>query len=412
MSGRPPGFPDAQALAGLGRFYRRHLLEAVMPFWEARTRDFEHGGYLTCFDRMGNLTNTDKFIWFQGRQLYLFSALYRQVEKRPLWLELARHGRDFIVGHAYAGAGRWNYRLNRAGAVREGTISIFTDHFVLQGLCEYALASGERADLPLIAETFGAIDRATRDPDFRDIFHGTWNPRYQRHGVFMMAVNTCAVAEPLMGVPRTRPLVDLALDRILRVFAKDEHRILLESVGRDGSFVDEPEGRVVNPGHALESTWFCLEEGLRRGDRGLVERSVEVADWAWARGRDPEFGGIFSYLDSRGGEPLRTDWHRETGMLWHDKAWWVHAEALYARALAALETGSAERFGQFLELHDWCQKHFYDPLYGEWYAELWRDGRPKNDHKGTLWKAAYHLPRALMKLALLFERVSGLQPAR
>jgi N-acylglucosamine 2-epimerase len=81
----------------------------------------------------------------------------------------------------------------------------------------------------------------------------------------------------------------------------------------------------------------------------------------------------------------------------------VHAEALCALALAAAETDSAKRFGQFLDLHAWCQRHFYDRENGEWYAELWRDGRPKNDHKGTIWKAAYHLPRALMKIMLRLE---------
>jgi N-acylglucosamine 2-epimerase len=406
---------DQARLAALSEFYRRHLLREVMPFWESRTRDSECGGYLTCFDRAGNLTDTDKYTWFQGRQLYMFSALHRNVEPRPHWLDLARHGRDFLVRHAYAGNGRWNYHLDRAGAVRQGTISIFTDHFVLQGLGEFALASGEDADRGLIGETYDAIERNTRDLDFKDIFHGTWSPRYRRHGVYMMGVNTASLVAPVLGPVRTRPLVDHCLEQILHVFAKDDRRLLFESVARDGSVVDEPEGRVINPGHTLESTWFCLEEGLRRHDRGIVDRAVQIADWAYERGHDRDCGGIFSFLDASGQEPLQTDWHRETRMFWHDKAWWVHAEALYGRALAAVETGSEERFAQFLELHDWCQRHFYDPEYGEWYAELWRDGRPKNDHKGTMWKAAYHLPRALMKLMLLFRRSAsrqaGAQPA-
>ena len=82
------------------------------------------------------------------------------------------------------------------------------------------------------------------------------------------------------------------------------------------------------------------------------------------------------------------------------------AEALYALALAAVASGSNERFDRFLDLHAWCQAHFYDREYGEWYPELRRDGTPKLTDKGTLWKAAYHLPRALMLIALLFERAT------
>lgn len=82
---------------------------------------------------------------------------------------------------------------------------------------------------------------------------------------------------------------------------------------------------------------------------------------------------------------------------------WVHAEALHALALTAVGSGSLKRFEN---LHQWCRDHFYDAEYGEWFNELWRDGRPKNTNKGSNWKAAYHLPRALMKTMLLFESVS------
>ena len=40
-----------------------------------------------------------------------------------------------------------------------------------------------------------------------------------------------------------------------------------------------------------------------------------------------------------------------------------------------------------------------------------RDGRPKLTDKGTVWKAAYHLPRALMKIMQLFERVAQMPEA-
>ena len=112
-----------------------------------------------------------------------------------------------------------------------------------------------------------------------------------------------------------------------------------------------------------------------------------------------------AFLDADGSEPKQTDWHKETDMHWHDKAWWVNSESLYALALAAVESGRADLFDHFLALHAWCQEHFFDAEYGEWYAELYRDGLPKLADKGTLWKAAYHLPRSLMKIMQLFEGV-------
>ena len=397
---------NKQAISELSAFYWRHLLEDVMPFWEKRTRDSDFGGYITCFDREGNVTDTDKYIWFQGRQLWMFSALCSRVEQRPDWLDLARHGRDFIVAHAYAGDGRWHYQLDRQGNLRHGTISIYTDHFVLGALCEYAVATGVDDDLPLIRATYDALERNTYDLDFKDIFHATWSPRFKRHGIYMIGLMTAGLVEQVLGAERTRPLIDHCLDQILHVFANDELQVLLESVTRSGEFVDDPEGRVINAGHAMESAWFCIEEGRKRNDRAIVERAVQFAEWMYNRGYDEECGGIYNFMDASGREPLQMDWHKETNTSWTDKVWWVHSETLCALGLMAVETGSDVWMQRFLALHEWCQRHFYDPEYGEWYAELFRDGTPKLTDKGTLWKTAYHLPRALLNLARLFERAA------
>ncbi len=394
---------DPLEIDRLASYYREHLLTDVMPFWEQRTLDRGAGGYLTCFDRMGNVTDTDKYVWFQGRQLWMFAALWNQVERRRLWLDLAGAGRDFIVAHAYAGNGRWHYQLDRQGNLKRGTISIYTDLFVLAGLCEYAAASGSDRDVPLIRETYDAIERNLHDPDFKDIFHGVWSPRFKRHGIHMIALPTTAMAASVLGNERTRPLADHCLHEILYGFAKDDREALFESVARDGSLVDHDEGRVLNPGHALESMWFCIEEGRNRNDRAVIERAVKITDWMYRRGYDREFGGIVAFLDADGHEPKQMDWHKETGMRWDDKPWWVHSESLYALALAAVESQRRDLFERFLDLHAWCRQHFFDPEYGEWYPELYRDGRPKLTDKGTPWKAAYHLPRALMKLMQLFE---------
>lgn len=386
----------------VGKYYNHHLLNEVVPFWEVRTRDDECGGYLTCFDREGNMTDDTKYIWFQGRQLFMFSALYNQVEKRDGWLDLARCGRDFIVQNASAGGGRWNCQLSRAGELQKGTISIYTDMFAIQGLCEFAVASGSDEDLCLIEETFDAIERNVLDLDFKDIYHGTWSPRFKRHGPFMISINTADVASQVLGEDRTRALVDRCLHEVLHEFAKDEHEALFESIGRDGAVIDDDEGRVLDPGHAMESAMFCMHEGRQRGDQGIVDRAIQIAEWTHLRAYDEDHGGIFSFLDSSGEEPHQKDWHKEANMMWHDKCWWAHSETLCTLALCAEQTGEDLWWNRFLDMHAWCRDHFYDPEYGEWYPELYRDGSPKLTDKGTPWKAAYHLPRSLMKIAQLF----------
>jgi N-acylglucosamine 2-epimerase len=388
----------------LAAFYRSQLVDDVVPFWEKRARDTVHGGLLHHFDRAGRLMGTDKNCWCEGRMVWTFSALFNQVERRAAWLELARSGRDFLVSHAYSGAGRWHYLLSRDGAVLRSERSFFTDAFVLTGLAEYARASGSDQDRDLIEATFAALVSNYDREGFDEFHHFHLDPSRLWHSVSMIGLHVASVLAPLLGEARTRALADVCLDRILHVFARDDLRCLLESVGRDGGVLEDDAGRRINPGHTMESMWFCMEEALRRGDRALVERCVKVIDWAWEKGHDPVHGGLFNILDRGGSEPRGYDPRANFNEAWDDKVWWVHSETLYALLLAATETGRDDLYARFQDLHDWCQSFFHDPEHGEWYAYLHRDGSPKVTDKGTWIKAAFHVPRNLMQIVLLLER--------
>ena len=391
----------------LAAYYRKHLLEEIMPFWEARTMDSEGGGYFTFFDRQGSLLDKRKFIWVQARQTYMFSALYRQIEKRPDWLALAKQGRDFLVAHAYAGDGRWFYQLDQHGAVEQANRSMASDAFAIVGLTEYALATGDDSDRELIRESFDAYERNTKDPDNVEFFHFVFDPTCDHHSPYMLAVNVCGTLRELLGEARTKPLMDLALNKILYTFAKNEYRALFETLNRDGSLVDTEKGRTINPGHALESMWFCMDEAIRRGDSTLRDRCIEVSDWHIENAWDHEQGGILAFIDPEGGQVKVSHSVKGIGEIWDSKIWWVHSEALYTLALCCIYGENPLHPQRFMDLHRYTREKFYDPEYGEWYMYLNRDGRPQDDRKGNGYKSAFHIPRALMKLILLFERVGA-----
>ena len=59
-----------------------------MPFWEKHSKDDKYGGFFTCLDEKGNVYDTDKFIWLQGRETWLFSFLYNKInetERKENW---------------------------------------------------------------------------------------------------------------------------------------------------------------------------------------------------------------------------------------------------------------------------------------------------------------------------------------
>jgi N-acylglucosamine 2-epimerase len=388
-------------------FYRNHLLNDIMPFWENRCIDNECGGYITCFDREGNITDKNKYIWFQGRQLYTFSLLYNKIERKPKWLEMAEWGYKFLVEKAYAGNGRWNFELDRAGNVIIGTNSIYSDFHVVQGLAEYMLATDcKNLDgMRILTETYDAIERNVNDPSFKDLYENTWSQKYIWHDLYLTALNAASIVSQVLPEGRTTEFEDNCLEKILYSFARDEYKMVFEAITRDGGIDLEPEGRFINPGHSLESMWFCMETAARRKNDKDIKRALDIVEWTYNIGYDKQYGGIFSYLDATGQEPVPLDWYRETNSLWDDKVWWVNCESLCSFATAYVLSKDEKYLKMFEDQHEYCQKHFFDPQYGEWYERLHRDGSIKVSDKGTKWKCAFHLTRSIVKIISMFESI-------
>ncbi len=110
-----PSESDFGTIAGLAHIYRDALLNDVIPFWQRHSPDRECGGYFTCLDRAGAVFDTDKFLWLQARQVWMFAHLYNTVEPRQDWLDMARLGAAFLTAHGRAENGSFYYALTREG---------------------------------------------------------------------------------------------------------------------------------------------------------------------------------------------------------------------------------------------------------------------------------------------------------
>jgi len=76
----------------LANQYRNELLDNVLPFWLEHSQDLEFGGYFTCLDRKGGVFDTDKFIWLQGREVWMFSPCFTMWKNDKEWLDCAVSG--------------------------------------------------------------------------------------------------------------------------------------------------------------------------------------------------------------------------------------------------------------------------------------------------------------------------------
>ncbi len=387
---------DAAAYAS---FYRRMLLEDILPFWLRHSLDRECGGYFTCLSRDGQVYDTDKFLWLQGRQVWTFAKMHRRVRLEPAWLEAARIGAEFLRDHGRDEQGRFFFSLDRAGRPLTRPC-IFSDCFCAMGLAEYAAA----ADAPWAAELAARTYRNIQD--WLAVKQDRYSPAFPttRPTVSMVYdminVNLALELSETLDDPSFRRCGLASVERIVRLFIDCRRRLVFEHVAPDGGRVDGFAGRLINPGHALECLWFLIEAGRRWQRDDVAELAAEMIPEMLEFGWDREHGGLFYFLDAEGKPPEQLEWDQ--------KLWWVHAEALVA-ALMAYRLSGQERLAEWFErIHKYAWHHFHDAQYGEWLGYLHRDGTLCLDVRGGKWKGCFHVPRAVWKCwRMLEEQQSG-----
>ncbi|MBQ5880806.1 MAG: AGE family epimerase/isomerase, partial [Bacteroidaceae bacterium] len=137
---------DFKALAAQ---YKAELLEKVIPFWLQKSQDLENGGYFTCLNRDGSVFDTDKFIWLQGREVWMFATLYNKVERKQEWLDCAVQGAEFLKKYGHDGALNWYFALDKEGHPLVEPYNIFSYTFAVIAFGQLAIATGneEYADI-------------------------------------------------------------------------------------------------------------------------------------------------------------------------------------------------------------------------------------------------------------------------
>jgi N-acylglucosamine 2-epimerase len=381
--------------------YYRDQLETLSAFWLRCSLDETHGGYFVPTSVDGRTIGRDKNLWCQARMTWMFAALYNHYEPRDVWLDAARLGRRFLVEHGYAGEGRWRYLLSAEGELFIDERSLITDHNAAMALAEFARASGDDADRPLIEATLRQYLRRIQPPIADEWYHQSLSPAMSHNTVPMVTLGGHPALLDYFEPGQADAVGAAAVEQVLYTQANDEHRVIFESVGPDGRPVDSPSGQRVNPGHALEAAWFCIHEALRQGRPDWIERAAQTIRWSFEVGWDPDRGGLLAFTRPGGGPPPGPEAAVPWGERWNDRIWWVHSEALYALACAAWHTGDPWFADRFDALTAYVDRHFVDHEHGEWLAYLDENGQPIAPQKGTWIKSFFHLPRNVMMLCLL-----------
>ena len=384
---------------------KRWLTDTVLNCWKTVSRSgsairstmIAAGTSVALTD--GSVYDTDKFIWLQGREAWLFAMLYNKVEKKKEWLDCAVHGAEFLKRFGHDGNFDFYFSLDRHGNPLIQPYNIFSNTFACMAFAQAAEATGSDEYAEIAKKTFERILQR------KDCPKGIWEKSYPGTRPlkgFSLPMIICNMALEIENIMDDGSLLDKTIDdclhEVLDVFYKPEVGMMVENVSAaDGSLTDCFEGRLINPGHNLEALWFLMNLGVRRNDPKLIGRCVDIAlkviDFGW----DAEYDGIFYFMDRKGCPPQQLEWDQ--------KLWWVHIEAAIAMIRGYQLTGRKECLDWFLTLDEYIWNHFKDLQYPEWFGYLNRRGEVLLPLKGGKWKGCFHVPRGLYQIWQILERI-------
>lgn len=378
-------------------FYEKEL-DNTLDFWYNHGYDKVNGGFYTCLERNGDVYDTDKSVWAQGRGLWVFAKAYNFIKKDERYLKAALHAYEFIKNKCYDSDNRMWFTVTGDGVGIQKRRYWFSESFAVVGSAELYRATGEVKYLENARETFDTLLKVKTgviktEPKF--------NPE---------VVNCISLASPMILVVTCQILREIDTERKdyytkiiddsiaeIKLHYHPEYKAVFENVNPDGTVASGSRGRLVNPGHSIEASWFLMNEASYRDDKELMEFALSILEWSFELGWDYDLGGLRYFVDVEG-KPVQA-------LEWDMKLWWPHNEMLIAFLMAYKHTNDQKYLDKYQLVHDYTFSHFKDQEYGEWYGYLHRDGSVSTDLKGNIFKGPFHIPRCELENILQLKEI-------
>ncbi len=386
---------DIQQIKRYRKRLQLELNERMLPFWEGKL-DKTYGGMPTFLDGNGETFSTDKGVWFQGRVAWTYSYLCNKLGVNEEWLDIASNCKNFMDNYCFDSDGRMYFTVTRDGRPIRKRRYIFSESFYVAGCAEYALASKNKASLNDAKKVYEFISKIYKNPA-NDPYKVP--PKYNQS---VRPIKSLAYPMIMLNISGVMGRCDpdnsdyykdksmQFIDDIIKYHYHPHKQALMETVGINGEFIDEPIGRTINPGHAIEAAWFLMSEVKKVKDSNdLMLKATNILDWSLERGWDTEYGGInyFVDIDERPMEQYEHDM----------KLWWPGAEALIAVLMAYQHNKDEKYLKWFEKIFDYCFDRFSDADKGEWVGYLTRDGQWQHPViKSNCYKGLFHVTRMLL----------------
>lgn len=385
-------------ISALKTKYLDFLEHAFIPYWSDMFDD--NGAIINCISEDKKILSYDRYIWSQGRALWTFSALYNRVKKDPALLARADGLFRYLCDiDKTIDGGNWNYRYDREGNVLDDDISIYVDGFVLTGMTEYYLATGDEKAKEIGLKIYKNTRKRLDNPGSYRVAPYVLPEGMKTHGVNMIfSYFYYNFGKAIQNKEICDYAVSLA-DEILDKFYSEERKVLCEFIYVDGRYTDSAMERACVPGHVIECMWFLLSIYNDIHNQARIEKCCRLIKEHIEYGYDKVGGGIRLAFDTKGIEPCF--WNNATY-----KPWWVQTETMVSTLAAYIYTKDEWFLSMHENMSDYTFAH-YPNGYGDFINWLDQDGKIAPSAALPV-KDPFHLPRSLMMCIEYIEKIESL----
>lgn len=364
-------------------------LQATLHFWANYSFDHEFGGFCTYLDQVGKRFANEKSVWAQGRGLYTFSAAALQGFVHPMTKEIIEKTRDFIRDYTIDQDGRMFFIVSREGKPIQKRRYAFSESFAAIGclLSHQVYPSLEYLNLSRkLYLMFSSVieKKVASSPKYNPEvvkFHDLASPM-----IYLITAQIFETYDPDFKSLYQKNQ-QTAIEQIQRHI--DLSGRVMENISDVPSDVFLSKQRLMNPGHAIEMAWFCLDYARKNQNKQLKQIALKVYEMMMKCGWDKTYGGLYSFVDSKNMplEPLEADM----------KLWWPQTEALICAMKAFQATKDSRYLDDFEQIEQYFFRHFQIDQQ-EFIGYLHRDNTPASTLKGNLFKGPFHIPRMFLEV--------------
>jgi len=398
---------------------RDELFHRSLPFWDQHGIDHRRGGFQCSLDYDGRKVDTNKFHWYQGRGIWVYSHLHNHFRKdlgddqHRRCLEIARRAADFWLAHGPNQDGWWPELLSADGRIlkpfRRDVYSAFT---TIEGCQELATATGDQRMRDQARRWLVQAYRHVTAREFHDPYAREAGWRVQ--GIWIYVLNCCTQMLAHDDNRQLRQMADTCIDALIDGHHDKDTGLNSEFTAHDFSRLP-PQHRACLVGHCLQGLWHVIKEARRRKDKHLeatcCKRIRRHLDVGW----DKTHGGLCEWVNlgqtehEWGPQKLgsQTIPLRMKGEYNYVKSFWALNELLIATLLSYETTGASWAWRYFVMAQQIADRHFSRREHGQATHRLATDRRFRFVPRSTRQDNYHPLRRLMVNLKTLGRLSAG-----